>query len=90
MRFPFDFSRRIMSVVVDIDGQRRLIAKGAPEAVFKRCTLVEVNGEIQDLDPLSLPDLGEELDHLQAQGFRVLAIAYQGPPAGPHRLLEPG
>src|SRR5208283_1367444 len=46
---PFDFSRRIMSVVVDINGVRRLISKGAPEAVFKRCSLVEVNGEVQDL-----------------------------------------
>jgi P-type Mg2+ transporter len=74
---PFDFSRRIMSVVVDIGGDRKLIAKGAPEAIFKRCTRVEVNGEVQDLDPLLLPDLGEELDHLQGQGFRVLAIAYK-------------
>jgi P-type Mg2+ transporter len=74
---PFDFSRRIMSVVVDIDGHRKLIAKGAPEAIFKRCTRVEVNGEVQNLDPLLLPDLGEELDHLQGQGFRVLAIAYK-------------
>jgi Mg2+-importing ATPase len=77
---PFDFSRRIMSVVVDMDGQRKLIAKGAPEAIFKRCTRVEVNGEVHDLDPLLLPDLGEELDHLQGQGFRVLAIAYKDVP----------
>jgi P-type Mg2+ transporter len=77
---PFDFSRRIMSVVVDVDGQRKLIAKGAPEAIFRRCSRVEVNGEVQELDPLLLPDLGEELDHLQAQGFRVLAIAYKDLP----------
>jgi P-type Mg2+ transporter len=78
---PFDFSRRIMSVVVDIDGKRKLIAKGAPESIFKRCSRVEVNGEVQDLDPLLLPDLAEELDHLQAQGFRVLAIAYKDLPS---------
>jgi len=78
---PFDFSRRIMSVVVDIDGRRKLIAKGAPESIFSRCSRVEVNGEVQDLDPLLLPDLGEELDHLQTQGFRVLAIAYKDVPS---------
>jgi P-type Mg2+ transporter len=77
---PFDFSRRIMSVVVDVDGQRKLIAKGAPEAIFKRCSQVEVNGEVQELDPLLLPDLQEELDLLQGQGFRVLAIAYKDVP----------
>jgi len=74
---PFDFSRRLMSVVLDFNGQRRLIAKGAPEAIFKRCSRVELHGDIDDLDPLLIPDLVEELDHLQAQGFRVLAIAYK-------------
>jgi Mg2+-importing ATPase len=85
---PFDFSRRIMSVVVDIQpegggpgaSQRRLISKGAPEGIFKRCSQVEVNGEVQELDPLILPDLQQELDKLQGQGFRVLAIAYKDVP----------
>ena len=74
---PFDFSRRIMSVVLDIDGQRKLIAKGAPEAILKRCTQMELQGEVLELDPLVLPDLTEELDRLSAQGFRVLAVAYK-------------
>ncbi len=78
---PFDFSRRIMSVVVDIGGERKLIAKGAPEAIFERCTRVELTGEIDDLDPFMLPDLVVELDELQAQGFRVLAIAYKDVPS---------
>jgi Mg2+-importing ATPase len=78
---PFDFSRRIMSVVIDVNGTRKLISKGAPEAVFKRCKFMELNGEIEELDPLVLPDLGEELDRLQAQGFRVLAVAYKDVPS---------
>ena len=78
---PFDFSRRIMSVVVDVDGQRKLIAKGAPEALFDRCKQLELQGEIDELDPLILPDLVEELDQLQSQGFRVLAIAYKDVPS---------
>src|SRR5216683_1675823 len=78
---PFDFSRRIMSVVLDVDGTRKLIAKGAPESIFKRCGRVEVNREIEALDPLLLPDLVEELDQLQAQGFRVLAVAYKDVPS---------
>ena len=39
---PFDFSRRMMSVVVENpDGQRQLLTKGAPESVFKKCTHFE-------------------------------------------------
>jgi Mg2+-importing ATPase len=69
-----------MSVVIDVGNERKLIAKGAPEAIFERCSHVEVNGEVEDLDPLLLPDLQEELDQLQSQGFRVLAIAYKDVP----------
>ena len=78
---PFDFSRRLMSVVLDVDGRRKLIAKGAPESIFKRCGRVELDGEVQELDPLLLPDLAFELDQLQAQGFRVLAVAYKDVPS---------
>ena len=35
---PFDHDRRCVSVLVDHDGQRLLITKGAPEAVLDRCT----------------------------------------------------
>jgi Mg2+-importing ATPase len=74
---PFDFSRKIMSVVVEIDGKHRLITKGAPEEIFKRCTHYELDGEILDIDSLIVSDLKEEYDKLSSDGFRVLAIAYK-------------
>jgi len=74
---PFDFSRRIMSVVVDMDGKHVLIAKGAPEEIFKRCSKYELEGEILDIEDLILSDLKEEYDNLSSDGFRVLAIAYK-------------
>ncbi|MFA4908486.1 MAG: magnesium-translocating P-type ATPase [Candidatus Omnitrophota bacterium] len=74
---PFDFSRRIMSVVVETDGIHRLICKGAPEEIFKRCSGYELDGELMEMDPLILSDLKEEYENLSADGFRVLAIAYK-------------
>ncbi|MDE2213769.1 MAG: magnesium-translocating P-type ATPase [Candidatus Omnitrophica bacterium] len=74
---PFDFSRRIMSVVVDMEGKHKIITKGAPEEILKRCTRYELEGEIEELDPVVITDLKEEYDHLSADGFRVLAIAYK-------------
>jgi Mg2+-importing ATPase len=74
---PFDFSRKIMSVVVEMDGKHRIIAKGAPEEIFKKCTRYELDGEILDMEELILTDLKEEYDDLSAEGFRVLAIAYK-------------
>ncbi|MCM8791675.1 MAG: magnesium-translocating P-type ATPase [Candidatus Omnitrophica bacterium] len=74
---PFDFSRKMMSVVVECDSRHRMITKGAPEEVFKRCTQYELDGEIFDMDSLILMDLKEEYDKLSAEGFRVLAVAYK-------------
>jgi Mg2+-importing ATPase len=75
---PFDFSRKLMSVVVETpEGVHRLICKGAPESVFQRCTQFELEGKLYPIDPLLIQDLKEEYDDLSADGFRVLAIAYR-------------
>ncbi len=73
---PFDFSRRMMSVVVEgPDGQRQLLTKGAPESVFKKCTHFESDGEILPMEPILVGNLIEQVNDLSSDGFRVLAIA---------------
>ena len=75
---PFDFSRRLMSVVVETpEGVHRLICKGAPEEVFKRCTRFVLDGEVSPVDDVLLEDLREEHESLSRDGFRVLALAYR-------------
>jgi Mg2+-importing ATPase len=75
---PFDFSRKIMSIVVDEpDGRRRLLAKGAPEEILRRCTTFEAEGETFPCPPGFAQDLREECDALSGEGFRVLAVAYR-------------
>jgi Mg2+-importing ATPase len=73
---PFDFSRRMMSVVVEgPDAQRQLLTKGAPESVFKKCTHFESDGEIFPMEPILVGNLIEQVNSLSEDGFRVLAIA---------------
>ena len=73
---PFDFSRRMMSVVVEApDGQRQLLTKGAPEAVFKRCTHFESDGGVFPMEPILEGDLVQQVNELSEDGFRVLAVA---------------
>jgi len=74
---PFDFSRRIMSVIVDMGATHRLVAKGAPEEIFRRCTKFELENELFDLTDMILTDLKEEYKNLSAEGYRVLALAYK-------------
>ncbi|MFM8219355.1 MAG: HAD-IC family P-type ATPase, partial [Planctomycetaceae bacterium] len=52
---PFDFTRRVMSVVVRLpDGTHRLICKGAPEAIFARCS-TWADGEPESARAPALP-----------------------------------
>lgn len=73
---PFDFQRRRMSVVLDRgDGTHLLIAKGAVEEIFAvsdRYRLGETNGT---LDPVHFDDAKKEMEKLNNEGFRVVAVA---------------
>jgi len=75
---PFDFSRRMMSVVVETpDKNHRILTKGAPESVFPRCSFYELEDEIYPMEPILIGDLMEQHQELSADGFRVLAVAHK-------------
>jgi len=75
---PFDFSRRMMSVVIETpEHTNRIFTKGAPEAIFSRCTRFELNDEILPMEEILIQDLKDEYENLSADGFRVLAVAYK-------------
>jgi Mg2+-importing ATPase len=75
---PFDFSRKVMSVVVQVPGKgHRLVCKGAPEEIFRRCTRYELDGQLYPMQHLIIADLQEEFERLSIDGFRVLALAYR-------------
>lgn len=73
---PFDFSRRRLSVVVETPQKLPLlICKGAVEEVFAICVNCRVGGEIQPLDEAHLPRIRALTESLNADGFRVIAVA---------------
>jgi Mg2+-importing ATPase len=73
---PFDFTRRMMSVMVqDPEGKALLLTKGAPEEVFLRCSQFELDGTLSAMDPSLIVGLQKEYESLSNDGFRVLAVA---------------
>jgi len=72
---PFDFERRRVSVLLERDGTRLLIAKGAPEDILRLSTAVETPDGPQALDAATRERIERSLvDHGQ-QGLRLLAVA---------------
>ena len=75
---PFDFVRRMMSVLVEKpEKDHQLLTKGAPEAIFPCCKFYELGGEIFPLDPARSAELMKHYEELNAEGFRVLAVAHK-------------
>ena len=73
---PFDFSRRRLSVVVSSrETGHVLICKGAVEEVFAACTHYRVGTEIGELDSNHIETAKHETAALNADGFRVIAVA---------------
>jgi Mg2+-importing ATPase len=74
---PFDFIRRRVSVVVDYQKQLFLIAKGAPEEIFKVCSYCELKGKTFDLTNEFQRKIEKEYYDLSSAGFRVLGVSYK-------------
>ena len=73
---PFDFSRRMMSVLVENpEGKAILLTKGAPEEIFHQCSQFELDGKLSPMDPALMKGLKDEYASLSNDGFRVLAVA---------------
>ena len=86
---PFDFQRRRMSVIVEKDKTSHLlICKGAVEEIFSICDRMQVGGEILPLNPLHVKDAHAVVNYLNADGFRVIAVAYKEVGFGP-AIYEP-
>lgn len=77
---PFDFERRRVSVVVEHENERLLIAKGAPESVLPVCAGYELSNQQQPLDAASRARAEATYRELCARGFRLLAVAYAAVP----------
>jgi Mg2+-importing ATPase len=73
---PFDFERRRVSIVVEREGKRLLIAKGAPEGMLAQSTSYQdASGRELPLDPDSRARVRRVIDDLSGRGMRVLAVA---------------
>ncbi|MGB8644803.1 MAG: magnesium-translocating P-type ATPase [Anaerolineae bacterium] len=89
---PFDFQRRRMSVIVeDKQNQHTLICKGAVEEIMHLSPRVEVGGQVLDVQPEHDAHRKQLVQRLNAEGFRVVAVAYKVMPGdddAPHYGIQ--
>ena len=74
---PFDFIRKRVSVVMQQGRDRFFATKGAPEEIFRVCTMAELRGQIVPLTSDLRKRIEEIYYDLSLQGFRVLGVAFK-------------
>jgi Mg2+-importing ATPase len=73
---PYDFTRRLLSVVVSQKGQAPLlVTKGAPESVVARCSLVREDHTARKIGSAEHARLLKLVNDASADGFRLVAVA---------------
>ena len=75
---PFDFERRRVSVLVEHQGRRLLVVKGAPEDVLRLADTYETApGSTLPFDAAARLRAHATFDALGRDGFRVLGVAWR-------------
>ena len=75
--FPFDSTRKMMSVLVTRGNGYRLLAKGAPDVLLKRCSSVLTRQGVQPLTAAWRQKILAANDQMAQRALRVLSFAYR-------------
>jgi len=77
-KFPFDSTRKMMSVLVRMPtGERILAAKGAPDVILSRASELLLHGEEVALTDEHRVEIERTIEDFGERALRTLAIAYK-------------
>ena len=73
---PFDSNRKMMTTIHKLPNGYRIICKGAPDVLLKKCTKAYTNGTVTKLNGNLIAQIEKQNTQMANQALRVLAIAY--------------
>lgn len=77
-RFPFDSTRKMMSVIVKLpDGEHVLVAKGAPDVMLARTLTLRSHGDELPITDETRAHVEAAIEDFGGRALRTLAIAYR-------------
>ena len=74
---PFDSGRKMMSTVHENGGAFVQFTKGAPDEILKKCTHIDINGEVFAMNEEHLGKIAAENTRMGNKALRVFAVAYK-------------
>lgn len=74
---PFDYERKLASILVQCGEENILLVKGSVDAVCRRCSGVEYKGMCSDMGADGFSSVHAVVDEMLEDGMKVLAVAYK-------------
>ncbi len=74
---PFDSGRKMMSTVHENGGAFVQFTKGAPDEILKKCTHIDINGEVLEMNDEHREEIAAENTRMGNKALRVFAVAYK-------------
>ena len=76
--FPFDSSRKMMSVLVEDDTNRKfIVTKGAPDVVIEKCDFILADGRKQLIQDNQKKKVKSEQEKMATQALRTIAVGFK-------------
>lgn len=83
---PFESERKMMTTIHKIGDHYRIITKGAPDILLKRCTKYEEKGLLKELGATENEKILKLNTSMAERALRVLAVAYKDITALPQTI----
>lgn len=83
---PFDSERKMMTTIHKIGNKYRIITKGAPDVLIKRCNKYYENGIGRTISSEVIRKVEENNNKMANNALRVLAVAYKDVERLPNRI----
>jgi len=74
---PFDSSRKMMTTIHKIGNKYRIITKGAPDVLIKRCSKYYLNNQISSLGMSIINLIEQQNENMAKKALRVIAVGYK-------------
>jgi len=73
---PFDSKRKLMTTIHKVGNKYRIITKGAPEILIKKCNKIYLNGKIQELSYRDREKILKNNENMAKRALRIIAVSY--------------
>lgn len=74
---PLDSVRKRMTTVNEINGEKQVLIKGAPEIILNKCSWIERGERVQKITKQDKEIILNDLKNMTNKALRVLALAYK-------------